>query len=162
MDTLYSHKAEVDGASAYFNKDNHLHNYAPGILMHIPEACFIWIYRNPLDQVASWMKAGVGYKTPYAAAHKWQNDQATCNRLERFYGIPVCRVAYEDLIADTGREMARILEFAGLPMEEACSQTSCYNREARRHVLWENLDKPVMRNNFVKNSPNSCPSGRSR
>jgi hypothetical protein len=150
MDVLYSLKAETDGMGAYFNKDNNLHNYAPGIYARLPEAKFIWIYRNPLDQVASWMAARMAYRTPYAAAHKWQNDQTTCYRLERFYGIQIHRVAYENLIADTAREMARILDFVDLPMEEACAQTSRDNREARRHLLWENLDKPIMRTNFGK------------
>lgn len=150
MHRMYTEKAQADGADVYFNKDNHLHTYGAGIMAHVPQARFIWIYRNPLDQVASWMKTPVHIRTPYAAARKWEADQSACLQLAKFYGAQVHRVAYEDLIENTHIVVERALAFAGLEMESACAQTRKDNKDAAKHVLWQNLDKPVMNDNKNK------------
>ena len=150
LDQVYRAKAEAEGCPVYFCKDNHLHHYAPALAARFPDAAFVYIYRDPRDQVLSWMKTPLFLATPWQAAQKWREDQEICDAVENFYGIPLLRVCYESLITDTRGVMTGLLAQLGLPVEEPCFQTRKDNREADRHVLWKNLNKPVNTDNRDK------------
>lgn len=150
FDGVYTEKARADGKTAYFSKDNHLHHYALGLKLHFPECHLVYIYRDPRDQVASWLKNPFHLHTAYQAAMKWKEDQAICLALKEFYNVNLVQVKYEDLIADTPGVMTRVLTELGLTVEEQCFQTSGKNTEAKKHVLWKNLDKKVISDNHGK------------
>jgi hypothetical protein len=54
------------------------------------------------------------------------------------------------LIANPEQEMARALEFIGVPVDEKCFQTDENNKESKRNEYWENLSKPIMSDNAKK------------
>lgn len=147
LDGVYTEKARHDGKPAYFCKDNHLHAYALALRARFPDARFVYIHRDPRDQVSSWLEHRFHLHSAHQAAKKWRREQEACLALARVWGLPLVPVKYEELIADTPGVMARVLETLGLPVEDACFQTSGKNAEAKKHALWKNLDKPVMRDN---------------
>ncbi|MEJ2455323.1 MAG: sulfotransferase [Candidatus Thiodiazotropha sp.] len=147
---IYSEKATADGKSAYFCKDNHIQKYACGIRNRFSDAKFIYIYRDPRDQAASWMKNTFFIRTPYAAARKWVVDQHECLALPSFYGIEVLPVKYEDLITSPDAVMSNLLISLDLNVDSACFQTTGNNKEADNYKLWENINKPIMRTNKKK------------
>lgn len=147
MDNVYTLKAASDGKSCYFCKDNHLHNYAIAIREAFPDSAFIYIYRDPRDQVASWMKTPFHLHTPYQAAKKWAAEQHACLALSRFYNVRVYPVAYEELIEKPNRIIERILDFAGLPSHDTENAPKDIEIESKRHKLWQNISKPVNKNN---------------
>jgi hypothetical protein len=150
VDLMYSEKAKQEGNSGYFSKDNHNHKYALGILKDIPNALFVYLYRDPRDQVASWMRSPIHLHTPYQAAAKWVDDQRACLQLGDFYGLTIHPIQYEVLVDKPQETMEKLFDFLGLEPEEACYQTSDDNKEFKKISLWENLGKPIIQGNYNK------------
>jgi hypothetical protein len=152
FDFFYSEYGKKEaGKNRVVLKENVIFNYAFELLHYYPGAKFIYLYRDPRDYVASWMKVPLGYESPQQAVRTWINEQARCNQVVDIFGLPCCRVKYEELIADTPGVMSRVLAFAGETVEEACFSTDpAKNKEVTWNAYWKNLDKPVMKDNTGK------------
>ncbi len=150
VDALYSEKAKAEGKSAYFSKDNHNHRYALGILKSLPTAKFIYLYRDPRDQVASWLRKPVHLHTPFQAARKWANEQKDIKTLKEFYNVDMHFVKYEDLVDDPVKVISDALNYLNLEVEEACFTTKADNKEAAINPLWDNINKPIKKKNYGK------------
>ncbi len=102
---------------------------APLILKALPEARVIMLRRHPADVVLSSYRqdfAQVGGMLDYTF-----DLEATARYVVRFNAMArvfagelpkgrYCEVAYEDVVADLDGEVRRLLDFCGLPFEEAC------------------------------------------
>ena len=150
MHMVYTEKAESENKSHYFSKDNHNHRYALGILKDIPNAKFVYLYRDPRDQVASWLRTPLHLHTPFAAVNKWNVEQNEIFKLGTFYKVHFYSLKYEDLVDDPQGSISAVLEFLDLPIESACFETKPENKEAEKHPLWKNINKPVKKNNYGK------------
>lgn len=150
IDLFFTEKAIQDGKHAYFSKDNHNHKYALGILKNIPEAKFIYLYRDPRDHVASWLRSPFHLHSAYKAIAKWVNEQKECLHLYNFYGVDMCFLKYEDLVDNVEAEMIKVLNFIELPLETACFVTNKSNQEVEINPLWKNINKPIIKNNYGK------------
>jgi hypothetical protein len=146
----FSQKAISENKICYFSKDNHNHRYALGILKDIPEAKFIYLYRDPRDHVSSWMRTPIHLHTPYVVVNKWRREQEEILKLRDFYGVDICFIKYEDLVMSTEKEMSRLLSFLSFPVEKDCFQTKQQNKEASKHPLWKNINKPIKQYNYKK------------
>lgn len=151
---FYNHcftlKAKYDKKDVYFSKDNHIHNYALGIKSIYSDAKFIYLYRDPRDQVASWMRTPLHLHTPYQAINKWVKEQRIILKLKNFYGLEIYSIKYEELVDNTNKVMTGLLKYLNLHIEESCFQTRHENKEALKHSLWSNINKPVMKSNYGK------------
>lgn len=152
FDAVYRVKAEEASKQAYVCKDNHMFNYVAQLdAMHEPESIrYIYLYRDPRDNVISWMKRPLYMHTPYEIAKKWTKEQKKVLEVSGKMGAQVHFLKYEDLIENTEKEMTKVLAFIGLPVDENCFQTNKDNKESKRNEFWENLSKPVMKNNAKK------------
>ena len=152
FDLLYLAKAAMHNKPGYACKGNHIFNHAFHVKAAWPNAKFIYLFRDPRDHCASWKKKPMFLKTVWDSVLKWEREQLQCLELVKSHGIDMHFVSYEDLIAETPKIMAGALGHCGLPIEEACFQTDeLKNRDtAKRLVYWENLDKPIMRDNMRK------------
>lgn len=160
FDLLYRSKAEMHAASVYACKGNHIFNYAFQVKAKWPDSKFIYLYRDPRDHCASWKKKPMHLKTVWDSIEKWEREQRRCLELVTKHGIEMFFMSYEDLIAETPTVMTRALNFCGLPVEEACFQTDRDKNAdaASRFVYWENIDKPIIRNNAKKYKKDLTPS----
>ena len=107
--------------------DKTLENYLHCGLIHavLPRARIILVRRDPLD--ACWAL----YKAHFQGKFRFSYDQRELadyylafRRLARHWratlpGDVLLEVQYEDLVADPGAQSRRLLEFLGLPWEEA-------------------------------------------
>lgn len=152
FDLLYLAKSGMHGKSGYACKGNHIFNYAFQVKAAWPGAKFLYLFRDPRDHCASWKQKPMHLKTVWDSVSKWEREQRQCLDLVKTHGIDMHFVSYEDLIADTPRIMAGALQHCGLPVEEACFQTDAVKNHdtAKRLVYWENLDKPIIRDNMRK------------
>ena len=146
VDLAYSEKAKQESKSSYFVKDNNNHRYALGILKEIPDAQFIYLYRDVRDQVASWLRTPLNTLTAYKSVTKWVGDQNECLSLNRFYNVPMHFVSYEELVGDPAGTMTKTLQFLDLEVEEGCFSTNKDNKEAEKIILWNNINKPIKKN----------------
>jgi hypothetical protein len=129
-------------------KENVVFDYAFELLHYFTDAKFIYLYRDPRDYVASWMRVPLGYESPERAIRTWMNEQIKCEQVINVFGLPCCHVKYEELIADPAGVMSKVLGFVGEAVEEACFSTDPdRNKSVIWNAYWNNLDKPVMKEN---------------
>lgn len=150
LNNVYSEKAIGENKKAYFSKDIHNHRYALGIKNSFSDVKFVYLYRDPRDQVASWLRTPLYLHTPYQAITKWVQEQEAIAMLTDFYGLEVHFLKYEDLIDDTATVISNTLQFIGLPVEEVCFSTNPKNDEAGKHPLWENINRPIKKSDSRK------------
>jgi hypothetical protein len=132
-------------------KENNIFEFAFEILAAMPTAKFIYLYRDPRDVGASWMKVPLGFKNVNQASTNWHREQMACIKAIRNYNLPATLVSYEDLVEDTPGVMSRVLKDLNLEVEDACFQTEgSKNKDLKWNKYWENLDKPVMKKNAGK------------
>ena len=92
-----------------------------------PDAQFVCLHRGVWDQVASSMEVDGprrDFAREFLARHngnataayidRWCTTTETILAFERRHRVSCVRVTYEDLVADTDREMSRILSFVGV------------------------------------------------
>ena len=114
-------------AGKLFFVDKHPENFVNAGLIHLilPHAKIIDARRHPLDCCFSI------FRNYFPAAPPWAHDLEEIGRYYAAYVelmahwdnvLPgrVHRVIYEDLVAEPEREVHRLLDYLGLPFEEAC------------------------------------------
>jgi hypothetical protein len=134
----------------YVSKDNHAFKYAFQLSAKLRDAKFLYLYRDPRDHVASWMKRPLFLLTPYDIITKWNREQSMCLSLIESYNLPIFQISYEDILEDSQKVMRAVLDFIGVPIEEDCFETNPTNKEANRNEFWQNLSKPIMKDNSQK------------
>jgi signal recognition particle subunit SEC65 len=152
FDVIYNAKAKMHGKTTFACKGNHIFNYAFQVKARWPDSKLLYLYRDPRDHCASWKKKPMHLKTVWDSSQKWIREQNRCLDLVKRHGIEMHFISYEDLIADTPQVMSKALQFCGLQVEESCFQTDSGKNEdaAKRFVYWENIDKPIIRDNAKK------------
>jgi hypothetical protein len=148
FNAIYTEKALQESAISWFCKDNNMHQYAFSIIHNLRGVKFIYLYRDPRDQVASWMRNPLFLLTPKMAICKWVEEQQAIKQLIDAWQLNPVFVKYEELVSDTERVMQNLLEQVGLPVEAACFQTSGKHVEAKKFKLWENIEKPIIQDNY--------------
>jgi hypothetical protein len=144
-------KQKDSNKSRLLFKENATFDYAFQIKSKFPEAKFIYLYRDPRDYVASWLKVPLGHGTVEAATANWVSEQRKCDILISVFGLPVHHVKYEELISEPVRIMDKVLEFCGLPIEPNCYQTDPEkSKDIVWNEYWKNLDKPIDASNQGK------------
>lgn len=147
-------KARMDGAQAWCCKSMESVAYTGLIEDAGLRPTYLYLYRDGRDVALSFMKAIVGPKHMYTLALKWAEEQrlalALKNRLDpqRFISI-----RYEDLIVDPESELKRLC--AGLGETFSPSMLDYSDSEESRRTadagkMWENLEKPLMKDNTRK------------
>ena len=89
----------------------------------------IWLSRDPRAQVHSARK--YNNWTIAEAARKWQREMELNERILKKMGLPYLPLQYERLCRDPKKEIARILDFAGLDK----SKISLDFRQQQQHIM---------------------------
>lgn len=143
VDSIYRAKAAEDGKAIYVCKENFLFRYAKSIQSDLERIRWLYLYRDPRDVVASWLRNRMRYFSVQAAAVSWRDEQQAIDRLIRRGCIRAFPLSYEALVTNPRREMTAILQFLGLNPVDACFENYLAAPEARRNRLWRNLASPV-------------------
>ena len=111
----------------------------------------IYQVRDPRDVVLSQFSGGFHEADHVAAARSWATAQRNARRHVRDSGIPALTIRYEDLVQDTDAVSRRIADFIGVDAfpDSATFHLDDLNRAAaERTHMWENLGRPMIRDNF--------------
>jgi predicted Zn-dependent protease len=133
----------------FIDKTPNNFTYLGLIQLILPNAKIIDARRHPLACCFS------VFKQHFARGQHWSYDLADLGRYYHDYValmshfdniLPgrVHRVIYEQLVEDTGTEVRRLLEYCGLPFEEACLRFY-ENERAVRTPSSEQVRKPIFR-----------------
>lgn len=119
-----------------------------------PDLKYIFLYRDGRDVAASFKKAVVGEKHIYHIAKQWQQDQDACLMLSqtispnRFFSL-----SYESLLEKPEETIRQVCSFLNIAYKDDMLDfyTSKESKNtAEAGAMWENLKKPIIKNNFGK------------
>lgn len=150
FDLLYSQKSQQEGKIHYCSKGIHSFEYIDALRSEIPNVKFVHMVRDPRDHVASWLKRPINYFTAFDAIWKWKKEQSQVIDAITSRGLDCISIRYEDLVSNPVEEMTNILKYLDVKVEESCFNTDSKNEESKRNPYWENLSKPIMKENFKK------------
>lgn len=152
---VFAQEAQANGKSAVFIKENHVYEFIAFLLIHFPDARYVYQVRDPRDMALSW-KNNPGHPGGVCrAARQWQADQqnslkvhAELQRLGRS-----CLVRYERLITEPQAVLTEVLGLMGLPWDPAMlafHESDLTRANAAQQHAWANLDKALMSDNQQK------------
>lgn len=152
---IFGREAAAHGKAHVFVKENHVYEFIAFLLIHFPQARYVYQVRDPRDMALSW-KRNPGHPGGVCrAARQWQQDQQQSLKLHhelQALGRSTL-VHYEALIADPERVLATVLAPMGLSFDPAMlafHEAELTRDNAARQPAWANLDKAVMRDNARK------------
>lgn len=145
---FYKECAQANNKQRVVCKEINIWNHIFQILEYYQEAWVIYLYRDPRDYVASWVKKPLFINTAYDAINSWVHEQEIIDILINVHGLKVFPVRYEDMIMDTENVISGILEYVGEHAEASCFNTNLdKGRSVSWNPYWENLAKPINSNN---------------
>jgi hypothetical protein len=156
FDYLFKHKSKQENKIHYCSKGIHAFQFIDAYRSELDNVKFIHLVRDPRDHVASWMKRPINLLTPYDAIQKWKSEQKLLIDAITTRGLDNISIRYEDLISDTPKTMAKILTYIGVEIDDNCFTTDSQNIESKTNPYWQNLSKPVMKDNKDKFKTELC------
>lgn len=115
---------------------------------------YIYLYRDGRDVALSFKKAVVGEKHIYHLAKQWKQDQQLAFNLEKDVGDErFMRISYEEFTRNSKPILIEICDRLAIPFEN--SMLNYYKSDeskvtAEAGTMWNNLVKPVLKNNTKK------------
>lgn len=152
---VFAEEARSHGKAAVFVKENHVYEFIAFLLIHFPEANYVYQVRDPRDMALSW-KNNPGHPGGVCrAARQWQADQQNSLKLySELRRLGRARlVRYEALISDPEPVLTEVLAMMGLPYEPgmlAYHESELTRANASRQPAWSNLGRAVMADNQRK------------
>jgi hypothetical protein len=155
MAAIYDVLRDTWGKSAWCCKSLANVKYADQLADRFPDSKFIYLFRDGRDVALSFMKApSEGEKHFYNIALDWNTAQHQALRLrDRIGPSRFLSVSYEDLTGDETETLKRVCDFLGATFTEEAvhfNETDEAKRAATASDLWQNVTKPVMRDNTRK------------
>ena len=151
---IYDIYAEVKGAETWCCKSLANINYVNDIEAYIPDAKYVYLYRDGRDVALSFQKAVVGEKHIYNIAKDWSDTQEIALSLakkissDRFFAI-----SYEQLTNDKENSAQALCEFLNVEYDKSMFEfhnTDEAKNAASSSKLWQNVTQPVLKNNSNK------------
>jgi Sulfotransferase family len=154
MAAIYDKLQETWGKTSWCCKSLGNVKYADQLADRFPDAKFIYLYRDGRDVALSFTRAIEGEKHYYNIAKDWDTGQQQALKLrDRIGSERVLSVSYEDLTGDERGTLKRVCDFLGVAFSEDTMdfyKTDEAQRAATASNLWENVTKPVMKDNTRK------------
>jgi hypothetical protein len=152
---IFDAEAQAHGKLHVFIKENHVYEFIAFLLLHFPQARYVYQVRDPRDMALSW-KNNPGHPGGVCrAARQWQTDQQNSLKIvnELHKQGRACLVRYEQLIAEPRAVLTEVLALMGLHYEPAMlsfHESELTRANAGQQPAWANLDKALMSGNKDK------------
>ena len=150
---IYEIRAESKGARIWICKSLASVHFAAQLEERI-QPLYVHLFRDGRDVALSFEHVLVGEKHIYHIALQWKEEQeAALQLLKQLGNRRLIQLRYEDLLANPEKELRRICAFIGATYNakalEYYRSTESHNT-AQAGVLWENVEKPIIHDNFNK------------
>ena len=151
---IYELRAESENASVWICKSLVNIRFVRQLEESGVNPLYLHLYRDGRDVALSFKKAIVGEKHIYHIASQWREEQEASLKLADNLGSSrVIKVRYEDLIHNPEVQLQRICSLIGaeynpIALDYYHSQES--HNTALSGVMWENVEHPIMSENFNK------------
>lgn len=154
LDYLYCSERKTSEKISFI-KENYTYLIIPFILSNWPDAKFVYQVRDPRDVAGSWLKTDSMPGGVEQAVQTWKNDQVETlkilNHMQSSNRLVLIR--YEDLINDPEKISLELCSFLNLDYDENMlnfHMNKNTQKNSKRIKAWNNLDKPVIRDNSGK------------
>lgn len=117
------------------------------------EPLYLYLFRDGRDVALSFKKAIVGEKHIYNLAVKWRADQEAClKELGNLDPLRYVKIKYEEYINDSASFIREICTRTGITYHNVDDfyKSDESKRTAAGGKMWENVTKPVMKDNYGK------------
>jgi len=152
---IFMEEARANGKQHVFIKENQVYEFLPFLLLNFPESKYVYQTRDPRDMALSWKKNPDHPGGVVKAAKQWQKDQQ--NTLKNYTELAkkgkAYFIRYEELISDSDRYTAEIVQFFGLPYDseiENFHKDELTQKNASMQKAWNNLSQGVIKDNKKK------------
>lgn len=152
---IFAAEARAHGKTRVFIKENQVYEFIAFLLIHFPQANYVYQVRDPRDMALSWKKNPGHPGGVCRAARQWQADQQNSlklySELRRLGRATLVR--YEELISQPERVLTPVLAMMGLDWEPgmlAFHESELTKANAGQQHAWANLDKALMTDNRQK------------
>lgn len=147
-------EAAAAGKKHLFLKENHLYRYLDFVQGAFPGARIVAMVRDPRDMALSWKRSSILRGDVVRAARVWCRDQSELAAvMDRLGPGSIHHLTYEQLVSDPETRLAEACAFLGLDMDPSMldfHSSGAAQEHASRSADWQNVSRPVMRNNFAK------------
>ena len=161
MARIYEFGAEAKGANYWCCKSMANVAFLPEIYKVLPNAKFIYLYRDGRDVALSFAKAFVGEKHVYSVAKQWEKDQSFALKFkEKCPENQFFSLQYETFIQSPESELKRLCAFLGVVFQPEMMryyQSKESQKAAESGEMWKNVVKPVLSGNHLKFLTESPP-----
>lgn len=151
---IYEMRAETENAKIWICKSLVNIRFADELEKHGVNPLYIHLYRDGRDVALSFKKAIVGEKHMYHIARQWKEEQeASLQLADKLGSKRVLKVRYEDLLAAPEHELKKICSFIGASYQAEAMDyyhSDESHKTALSGVMWENVEKPVISDNYNK------------
>lgn len=149
-DFLMKEYAQSLGYKSYFCKDNNLFDFVFEILYFLPNAKFIYLYRDPRDVILSQKKRRLQTDSIRKNAKIWRNEQIKClASIVHLDSDRIYCVSYEDIVLDSENEIKNVCNYLEVDYIKEPLKVKVFN-DAVTPQEWTNVNKPVIKNNINK------------
>lgn len=97
-----------------------------------PDAKFLWIIRNPIDVVSSYLKSKI-YQCHKEATSRWIRSNQIMTQFQRDFANKVSVIHYEDLVSNFDNSIANLSNFCGLDYKPERTILNLGDVETRKH-----------------------------
>lgn len=151
MHYMMTRYAREKGYESYICKDNYLYEFVLDIAYELPDAKFIYLYRDPRDYVLSQLKRPGSFKSYVRLSRLWQYEQTRAiSAASKLRQENRCMfISYEGFIRDESQYLSEILSFLSVRPHQRLQGK--YTEQITEKVQeWENLNKPTKSTNSGK------------
>jgi len=101
------------------DKNPHYGLFAKQLAARFSDARFLFVYRDPRDNVCSYRRVPFDSSSVGALAERWATYNRNILEAEADYGDRFFRLGYETLVGDPVGSMQKVCSFLGIPFEES-------------------------------------------
>lgn len=146
---LMTEYAKFKGYQSYFCKDNNLFEFIFIILYRIPNARFIYLYRDPRDFAVSQLNRTLYTNNIFRIAEMWRQEQIKAlAAIQLLDSKGVYKTSYEEFITKENESIEALLDFLKVKKFKVAEKTS--ERTVVNVEEWSNLSLPTLNNNYKK------------
>jgi hypothetical protein len=134
---LRLYRARAGNRARYFiDKTPRYHVISSDIIRAFPDAKFVFLWRNPLAIVSSFIETwGAGRWNIYEFAFDLYDGLAALIAARQMAGSRACSIAYEDVVNESSGAMARVFDYLGLEFD--ADRTRRFTNVETTGVMWD-------------------------
>lgn len=154
MRQIYAQPAIAKHAAYWCCKSMANVEILPELSAALPDATYIYLYRDGRDVAVSFTKAFVGEKHFYAIAQQWKKDQRFALDFKtKYQPKDWFEIQYEAFILSPEKILQDLCHFLGIEYHQNMMQYH-HSQESKRAAdagdMWKNVVKPVLADNQQK------------